>query len=187
MVTGKGSVNQKITRSDVRNLLSQDLGRLDLSGKKILVIIPDGTRTAPISMLFTTLCNILTRSAKRLDFLIALGTHPVMPEGEIDKLVGMDAQERFHRFPNVSIFNHLWDVPDELETVGFISSLDMEFLSGGLLTNQVLVRLNRRIHEYDQIIICGRVFPMKWRVFQVAINILFPGLRVKRLLMSLIG
>lgn len=58
-----------------------------------------------------------------------------MPEGEIDKLVGMDAQERFHRFPNVSIFNHLWDVPDELETVGVISSLDMEFLSGGLLTN----------------------------------------------------
>lgn len=176
MVTGKGSVNQKITRGDVQNLLSQDLGRLDLSGKKILVIIPDGTRTAPISMLFTTLCNILTRSAKLLDFLIALGTHPVMPEGEIEKLVGMDAQERFQRFPNVSIFNHLWDVPNELETVGVISSLDMEFLSGGLLTNQVPVRLNRRIHEYDQIIICGPVFPHEVAGFSGGNKYIVPGI-----------
>ena len=99
-----------------------------------------------------------------------------MHEGEIDKLVGMEVQERFHRFPNVSIFNHLWDVPDELETVGVISSLDMDFLSGGLLTNQVPVRLNRRIHEYDQIIICGQVFPHEVAGFSGGNKYIVPGI-----------
>ena len=56
----------------------------------MLVIIPDGTRTAPIPLLFRLLYEQIGRRVARLDYLIALGTHPPMSEEAIEQLVGVD-------------------------------------------------------------------------------------------------
>ena len=62
--------------------------------KRVLVIIPDGTRTAPIPLFFRLLYEALGGRVSRLDYLIALGTHPPMSDAAIDALVGVSGAER---------------------------------------------------------------------------------------------
>jgi lactate racemase len=90
---------------------------MTLDGKRVLVIIPDGTRTAPIPLLFRLLYEQSGRRVARLDYLIALGTHQPMSASAIDRLVGVMAAERAERYPNVAVFNHRWDLPGTLQTI----------------------------------------------------------------------
>src|SRR5665213_399611 len=52
-------------------------------GKRVLVIVPDGTRTAPIGLIFKALFSRIGAVTDKLDVLIALGTHPPMNEAAI--------------------------------------------------------------------------------------------------------
>jgi nickel-dependent lactate racemase len=176
MIKGYGSSGEKIDHNVVRNLLFQGLNQYSLDGKKVLVIIPDHTRSAPIPLFFKLLCEILAIETRQLDFLIALGTHPVLSDSEIELLIGMGARKRSELFPDVNIINHRWDIPDELDTVGVIPGHEIETLTGGLLTIGVPVRLNRRVIEYDQIIICGPVFPHEVAGFSGGNKYLVPGI-----------
>src|SRR5438034_8957609 len=106
MITGKGSATAILTTEDVQQLVARACEPLALDGKRVLVIIPDGTRTAPIPLFFRTLYEQLGRRVAQLDYLIALGTHPHMSQEAIDHLVGTTAAERTERYPNVRIFNH---------------------------------------------------------------------------------
>src|SRR5579864_4820412 len=122
MILGKGSITGTLTVEDVQQLIAQGCDRLPLDGKRVLVIIPDGTRTAPIPLFFRLLYEQFGHRVARLDYLIALGTHPPMseeaillPTGQshppmseeaIDRLVGVAARERTERYPNVHVFNH---------------------------------------------------------------------------------
>jgi nickel-dependent lactate racemase len=176
MLLGKGSAETTLTSDDVHQLLAQTFDGLGLSGKRILAIIPDGTRTAPIPLLFHLLYEQIGRSAARLDYLIALGTHPIMSETAIDALVGVPAAERASLYPNVRIFNHRWDMPEALETVGVLSSEEMNALTGGLVANETPVRLNRLIADYDLLVICGPVFPHEVVGFSGGAKYFSPGI-----------
>jgi len=176
MLYGKGSATTTLTGDDVQQLLAQSLAELPLDSKRVLVIIPDGTRTAPIPLLFRVLYEQLGSRVAQLDYLIALGTHPPMTEEAIDKLVGVSHAERATRYPNVQVFNHGWDRPEELQTIGVISSAEAQQLSEGILTEEVPVTLNRHIFEYDQLIICGPVFPHEVVGFSGGAKYLFPGI-----------
>ncbi len=142
----------------------------------MLVIIPDGTRTAPIPLLFRLLYEQLGRRVARLDYLIALGTHPPMSDEAIERLVGVTAAERAERYPNVAVFNHHWDDPAALATIGTISRDEAAQLTGGLLTAEVPVTLNRLIFDYDQLVICGPVFPHEVAGFSGGAKYFFPGI-----------
>jgi lactate racemase len=111
-----------------------------------------------------------------LDYLIALGTHPPMPEEAISRLVGATAEERERRYPNVRIFNHAWSDVRALRAIGVISRPEAASLTGGLLVDEVPVTLNRVIFEYDQLIICGPVFPHEVAGFSGGAKYLFPGI-----------
>jgi nickel-dependent lactate racemase len=176
MIQGKGSTTELLTIEDVRQLIMQACDPLPLDGKRVLVIIPDGTRTAPISLIFRLLYEQLGPRVARLDYLIALGTHPPMTGEAIDRLVGGQAGERSERYPNVHIFNHHWAQPEMLKTIGVISRQEAEHLTGGLLVDEVPVRLNRLILEYDQLLICGPVFPHEVAGFSGGAKYLFPGI-----------
>src|SRR6266550_7281096 len=115
MITGQGATTGILTAQDVERLLASALEPLPLDGKRVLAIIPDGTRTAPIPLLFRLLYEQIGRRVARLDYLIALGTHPPMSEDAIAQLVGAGAAERAARYPNVTIFNHRWDLPEALQ------------------------------------------------------------------------
>src|SRR5215213_8768163 len=120
MMIGIGTSTNTLTDGDVERLLAESLDSLALDGKRLLVIIPDGTRTAPIPLMFRLLYERLGRRVERLDYLIALGTHPPMPEDAIERLVGVSASERATRYPNSQIFNHQWNNPAALATIGTI-------------------------------------------------------------------
>src|SRR5437764_8610983 len=95
MVLGKGSTTATLTTEDIQELLARAdeeflVGAgLDPTNKRVLVIIPDGTRTAPIPLLFRLLYEQFGRRVAQLDYLIALGTHPPILHEAIEHLVGV--------------------------------------------------------------------------------------------------
>src|SRR5215469_6239927 len=182
MLLGKGSTTATLTTDDVQQLLASTFDDKltgegqNLASERVLVIIPDGTRTAPIPMMFRLLNEQLAPRVEQLDYLIALGTHPPMPQKAIDHLVGMTEVERAERYPNVEIFNHEWHNPHMLHTIGIIPRSEVAELSGGLLVDDVPVTLNRMILEYDLLLICGPVFPHEVAGFSGGAKYLFPGI-----------
>jgi nickel-dependent lactate racemase len=176
MITGQGSLTETLGEARIQALLARGLDGVALDGKRVLVIIPDGTRTAPVPLLFRLLYEQIGRRVARLDYLIALGTHPPMSDEAIDHLVGVTAVERAARYPNVTIFNHHWNVPEALQTIGTISAQEAAELTGGLLSAEVPVVLNKRIFDYDQLVICGPVFPHEVVGFSGGAKYFFPGI-----------
>jgi lactate racemase len=176
VIIGQGSTTETLTLGAIEELLARALETMPLDGKRVLVIIPDGTRTAPIPLMFRLLYEQIGRRVARLDYLIALGTHPPMSDEAIDHLVGVQAAQRARHYPNVQVFNHHWNVPDALQRIGTISKEEAALLTGGLLSAQVPVVLNRLIFDYDQIVICGPVFPHEVVGFSGGAKYFFPGI-----------
>jgi nickel-dependent lactate racemase len=176
MVVGQGAPTTVLTDDDVRHLLAEAFDSEQLDGKRVLVIIPDSTRTAPIPLLFGLLYEQIGQRVAQLDYLIALGTHQPMSDAAIDRLVGVSASERSAKYPDVQIFNHRWDLPETLLTIGTISRSEAAQLSDGLLAAEVQVTLNRMILDYDLLLICGPVFPHEVAGFSGGAKYLFPGI-----------
>jgi nickel-dependent lactate racemase len=176
MVIGNGYEDGRMNEAEVRELAAKGLHQLDLDGKRVLIIVPDSTRTAPLPLMFRLFCELLRPTVETLDFLIALGTHPPMPEDKINQLFGLTPADRAQRYPDVGIFNHEWDDPDALRPIGTITADQVEEISGGLMREDVPVALNRRIFDYDQLIICGPTFPHEVVGFSGGNKYLFPGI-----------
>jgi nickel-dependent lactate racemase len=176
MVSGRGYDNAFLSDQEVRSLTQSALSDAHLEGKRVVVIIPDGTRTAPIPEMFRLFYEFLSERVAALDFLIALGTHQAMSESAIAKLVGATTAERAERFPRSRIFNHRWDLPETFTTLGQISSDEISRITNGLLSTSVDVRLNRLVLDYDQIIVCGPTFPHEVVGFSGGNKYFFPGI-----------
>src|SRR5574340_540153 len=176
MVIARATETGELARGAVAAALSEGFAGYALEGALALVIIPDGTRTAPIALLFALLGETLGQRAAQLDYLIALGTHQPMSDEAIAALVGMAADERAARYPRTRIFNHQWDDPAALATIGVISRAEAARLTDGLLTEEVPVTLNRLLLDYDHIILCGPVFPHEVAGFSGGAKYLFAGI-----------
>lgn len=174
-LVGRGSTTETLGEDVVRGLLETAFADATLEHQRLLVIIPDLTRSAPIPMMFRLLYEVLNERVVRLDYLIALGTHQPLSEASIAKLVGVSAAER-DRYPKTEVYNHRWDDPTALQTVGVISKGDMTALTGGLVARETPVNLNRMIHDYDQLLILGPVFPHEVAGFSGGAKYLFPGI-----------
>jgi nickel-dependent lactate racemase len=176
MVLGNGYEEGLMAEPEVRELVGNALAAARLEGKRVLIIIPDSTRTAPIPVMFRLFHDFLGRATAALDCLIALGTHQPLNEEAINRLVGVSAAERKGKYSKVRIFNHQWDVPGALVTVGKIAASEMEEITGGLMRQQVDVRLNKLVFDYDQIIVCGPTFPHEVVGFSGGNKYFFPGI-----------
>jgi nickel-dependent lactate racemase len=176
MTIGQGSTASYLSESDARGIIAQGFATSDVEGKHVLVIIPDGTRTAPIPLFFRLINDVIGSRAADLDYLVALGTHPAMSEGAIERLVGVSAQERAASYGDVHIYNHQWDDPGALTTLGIISQEETAELTGGLLDQAVSVTLNRMILDYDLLVICGPTFPHEVVGFSGGNKYFFPGI-----------
>src|SRR4051812_9570598 len=131
----------------------------DYRDKKVLCIVPDATRTAPIGLVFQTLFQQIGAVTRNLDVLVALGTHQPMSEAAICERLEMSEAERKEKYRSVRFFNHAWDNPEALRNIGTISADEISKLSGGLFAMDVPVEINKLVYDYDQIIIIGPVFP----------------------------
>jgi lactate racemase len=176
MVRGQGSTTAALDDTAVAAILTAALDHAALAGKRVLVIVPDGTRTAPIALMYQLLQAQLGPYVARLDVLIALGTHKPMSEPAIERLLGVSAAERAARYPNSRVLNHRWDQPATFTTIGTISAAETADLTGGLLSAAVPVALNRLIFDYDQLLICGPVFPHEVAGFSGGAKYFFPGI-----------
>ena len=150
MIIGKTREAGFLSESEIRELMSTALGKEDLDDKRVLIIIPDRTRTAPIPLMFRLFFELLNGRVRQLDYLIALGTHKPLREDSINQLIGVTTDERAGRYGDVGVFNHRWDLPETFVSLGEISAAEVEELSGGLMSRRVDVRLNRMILDYDQ-------------------------------------
>src|SRR2546426_654430 len=98
-----------LTAEQVAEIITQACPAKDYRGKKVLLIVPDGTRTAPVGLLFRTLHRQCAEVTAAFDVLIALGTHQPMSEEAICQRLEITRAEREGGFRGVRFFNHAWN------------------------------------------------------------------------------
>ena len=171
---GEGRLDGCLSESRVRDLVAEALEAQDLSGKRIIVLIPDSTRTAPIPLMFRILKDQLSRRVKKLDFLVALGTHQPMGDAALSRLVGQPVVDGLAG--ECRIHNHRWDVPETFVKLGVITADEIATATGGLMSLEVPVTVNRLVLDYDLVCICGPTFPHEVVGFSGGNKYFFPGI-----------
>ncbi len=174
MVHGQGAADRHLDEQDVRRIAGAALDSLPLDGRRVLVLIPDGTRTMPMPLMFDVLEAALGRRVAALDYLVALGTHQPMTDAQLGRLIGrrvVDGMSGGRR-----LLNHRWDEAATFVTLGTIPTSEIAGITGGLLARDVPVALNRLVLGYDHILICGPVFPHEVAGFSGGNKYLFPGI-----------
>jgi len=163
-----------LDEDDVREFITSGVESLDLAGKRVLVLVPDGTRTMPLPMIFEQLESALSSTTAALDFMVALGTHPPMSELQLSRLFGQDINDG--RIRGSRIFNHTWNEQETLHEIGTISAEEIGSITEGKMREELRVRVNRRIFDYDHILIFGPVFPHEVAGFSGGNKYFFPGI-----------
>ncbi len=169
------SGGKSLTNTQVAEIVAQACPAKDYKNKRVLVIVPDATRTAPVGLLFKTIFQQIGGVTQNLDVLIALGTHQPMSEAAICERLDLTLEERQTRFQGVRFFNHAWDEPEALQNIGTIPAHEINELSSGLFSMDVPVAINRILFNYDQVMIVGPVFPHEVVGFSGGNKYLFPG------------
>jgi nickel-dependent lactate racemase len=164
-----------LTRDQVGELVAQACPAKDYRNKRVLLIVPDGTRTAPVGLLFHHLYRLMGGVTKAFDVLIALGTHQPMSEAAICQRLEISEADRREVYRGVRFFNHAWNDPAALKRVGVIPAGEIDRLTNGLFAMEVPVDVNALVFDYDQIIIVGPVFPHEVVGFSGGNKYLFPG------------
>jgi len=84
-VIGRGYTDRVMSGDEAKSILQQVFTRWYLNGQRVLVLLPDGARTAPIPLLFEAICQQLYTWVARLDFMIALVAHCMMSDGALER------------------------------------------------------------------------------------------------------
>src|SRR6266496_5159863 len=171
---GKGSPDLDLSASALRAIIEQSLLSIKPDAR-VLAIIPDKTRDDNTDLLFPFAAEILAaRKVAQLDALVAQGTHVPMTDEEKRSKIGAGEDP----VPGLGhIYDHQWNVPEELVTIGELSAARVTEVTGGLITNAVPVNLNRRLGPgvYDTIIIFSATVPHEVAGFAGGAKYLFPG------------
>jgi len=171
----------------------------NLDGKRVLVLIPDHTRSLPLPFLFRQLIEVLSQTTC-LDFLVALGTHPPLSDENLNKLLGITDGE-YQTLTSVQglggsgtsyirpvqLINHSWDDPSALLEIGTITQDQVQqiasrypstrsYVQHPSLRGDVPVRVNKAVVEYDHILILAPTFPHEVVGFSGGYKYLFPGI-----------
>src|SRR5260221_3895457 len=173
-----GAVGQGagLADAEVRDLCAREIARWDVRSKRVLMIVPDNTRTAPIDRMFRILHDLLAPDVQTLDVMIALGTHPPMSDEAINRRLGITRQDRTGRYAKTRFLNHDWRDPGGLASIGTISEDEVERLSGGALRERVDVTINKLALTYDLLLIVGPTFPHEVVGFSGGNKYLVPGI-----------
>jgi nickel-dependent lactate racemase len=164
---GKNFLNEE----EIYKKIKEELNKKEFKNKKVIVIIPDNTRSGPTHFFFKTIVDILIDKTKKLDFLIALGTHPLMKEEDVKNFLDLKGEEKY-----VNIYQHQWDKLENLKTIGTIKKETVKKISNGLMEEDIEIKINSLIFNYDEIIIYGPVFPHEVVGFSGGYKYFFPGI-----------
>jgi len=174
MIIGRGLSEGYLSNEEIESIVSDGLESLSLDGKRVLIIIPDRTRTMPMPFMFNLFDELLGSRARYLDYLVALGTHQPLDDNQLSQLVGREVL--FGRVGRTRIINHEWQKAETFTQIGTIPADKIKELSDGLLNQDVPVSVNKLIISYDRIIICGPVYPHEVAGFSGGNKYIFPGI-----------
>ena len=131
--------NRLVTTEQVKDVVAKACPVEAYRGKRILLIVPDGTRTAPVGLLFQTLFKQIAHVTRQLDVISALGTHQPMSEAQFCERLEITETERKGTYGKVQFFNHEWDNPKALRQIGTITADEISQLTGGLFAMDVQI------------------------------------------------
>jgi nickel-dependent lactate racemase len=181
-MTGTGRKGVVLDESAVRGIVAGEIARWNVRGKRLLVIVPDHTRTAPIDVMFRVLHDLLAADVEAFDVLIALGTHPPMSEEAIERRLGLSPSDRKGKYSRTKLLNHRWNDPGQLVSIGTIAEEEVESISNGLMRERVNVTINKIVLDYDLLLIVGPTFPHEVAGFSGGNKYLFPGVSGKEII-----
>src|SRR5213595_3736813 len=119
-IVGRGAPDLVLAPDELRTILAQAFLTI-APGARVLAIIPDKTRDDNTDLLFPFATELLAaRGVAQFDALVAQGTHVPMTEAE--KLTKIGAHDRASMPGLGQIFDHRWDDPAELVTIGELSA-----------------------------------------------------------------
>ena len=129
---GSGSPDSDLDNAEMQQIVEQVLEAVP-RGSRVLAIIPDKTRDDNTHILFPFAAEILERNgAAKFDALVAQGTHSPMTEAEKFAKIGVTDRNAFPLLGD--IYDHRWDEPTELVTIGELPAGQVTQITGGLFT-----------------------------------------------------
>jgi nickel-dependent lactate racemase len=160
-----------VSEIELADALVPALEGLPLRQRRVLVVVPDDTRTLPMPILFRICCSTLLPRVRSLSFLVALGTHPPMDGASLGRHLGYDGTAP----TGVMIQQHEWQNQRALTQVGALSREEVRHLSQGLIDEEVPLQVHRAVLENDLLILMGPVYPHELVGFSGGHKYLFPG------------
>ncbi|GAB7191762.1 lactate racemase domain-containing protein [Kineococcus sp. NUM-3379] len=174
-----GGPGQHLPDDAVTAFMVEQLAGADLDGRSVCVLVPDTTRTCPVPLLLRAVHTALHGRVSRLTVLVALGTHQPLDEAQLAAHLGgpgvRTAADLAALYPGTAVRNHEWWDPAALTVAGTVPAARVAELSGGLLRQDVPVRVNRAVVEHDVVLVAGPVFPHEVVGFSGGNKYLFPG------------
>ena len=135
------------------------LEKLELKGKKIVIIVDDNTRPTPVDRFLHIVLESLEKggaSLKNIHLIPALGIHTPMTDREMEEKVGAENLKKLN-WENHNAFdiekNHLF----------------------GITSRGTPVRMNKHLSDADLIVTLGMVEPHIWAGFGGGLKNLLPG------------
>ena len=88
-MVGRGVAEGYLSGEEIARSWRKGLARLPVDGRRVLVLIPDGTRTMPMPLMFEMLERELGPARRRRSIiLVALGTHTPMTDAQLSTHFG---------------------------------------------------------------------------------------------------
>jgi nickel-dependent lactate racemase len=165
-----------VSDEQAREAIGEFFLKNDCTGKRIMLIIPDNTRSGPVGEIFKIIYDFLAGKAKAIHILVALGTHQPLTEEQICTRLDITREQRRSKYASVKFFNHRWDRPETFTLIGRIRANEIEQITGGLFSEEINVAINKLIFEYDEFFIVGPVFPHEVVGFSGGHKYIFPGI-----------
>lgn len=176
MICGSGNSDSTLSQQEIFEILSSGIPAELYTGKRVLILTPDATRTCPLPMMIRMLNTIMAREAAKLDFMVALGTHTPLSQAQIFKLYGITDHEKAAQYGRSDFYNHRWDRSDTFIRIGALTCRETADLSANRLTESVPILINKKIFDYDRIIVLGPVFPHEVVGYSGGAKYFFPGI-----------
>jgi nickel-dependent lactate racemase len=170
-----GGAEGVLIDDEVRAFVRGQLAAVDLDGRSVCILVPDGTRTCPLPLLLGAVHEALSGRVSRITTLIALGTHQPMSDAAIARHLGFADRGLDATYPGMTVLNHEWWKPDSFADLGTIPAARLEELSEGRLSMDVRVLLNRAVVEHDVALVVGPVLPHEVVGISGGNKYFFPG------------
>lgn len=171
---GQGGKGLALSDHELCQIVDQALAGVP-HGTKVLAVIPDKTRDDNTHLLLPMAERALSTSGvAKFDALVAQGAHPTMAEAQKRAKVG--ASERGNGLLG-HIYDHEWDRPEALVTLGRLEAARVGELTDGLLQESVDARINALLARgvYDMVLVFGGTLPHEVAGFAGGAKYFFPG------------